>query len=516
MRHHIIYTKLDDRLYHHQKTSPLDNPRLVHFNHALADALGFDAADKTLDWQAIIGADFTAFTPEFTPLAMVYAGHQFGHWAGQLGDGRGVLLTQILDKNNKLTDLHLKGAGLTPFSRMGDGRAMIGSSVREYLGSHALNVLGVPSSNALGLVVSDTLIRRHQAVPAAALLRTSDCHVRLGHFEWIMAYAPDLLPTFTQFCMAHYFDPDEHHQNEINHQSDSHQTNTKHQNPPTIEQFLRQVCRRTARMIADWQLVGFIHGVMNTDNLNITGSTLDFGPFAMMERFTPSWIANHSDDYGRYTYQNQPQIGAWNLQLWLRLFTSLGVHTHTVQACLDEYERTLRTHYEAGLCQKLGLAYDDNAIALAYDFLDLLKNYELDYTNSFRALIAVAYDSTDNSTDKSAHLHETNLLTTLEQEIARFGAHEQRTWQAWRTRYQKHLQTHATQAIAIMQRTNPVYVLRNPMAQNAIIALENGDTSELERIFTLLSTPFNVQDIATADDTTPTHRLEMTPVSCMS
>ncbi|MEJ6070175.1 protein adenylyltransferase SelO family protein, partial [Psychrobacter sp. 16-Bac2893] len=220
-------------------------------------------------WVEILGGQYVP--AEFQPLSMAYAGHQFGQWAGQLGDGRGLLMAQVLDKNNQLQDIHLKGAGLTPYSRMGDGRAVLRSTIREYLCGHALTQLGIASSNALGFVVSDTKVRRERIEAGAALMRVADSHIRLGHVEWIASFAPDLLAEFTDYMIDTYY------------------PECRDSDKPVLA-FLQAVVELTARMIADWQLIGFAHGVMNTDNLSITGSTLDFGPFGFMERFNPAWI----------------------------------------------------------------------------------------------------------------------------------------------------------------------------------------------------------------------------------
>lgn len=473
------YANLDPSLYHKQPATPLDNPTLVHFNHALHDIINPDG--EKLDWQAIIAGDNQAFGQHFDPLAMVYAGHQFGQWAGQLGDGRGLLLAQVLDKHGQLTDLHLKGAGLTPFSRMGDGRAMTDSTIREYLCGHALTHLGIKSSQALGMVISDTVIYRHTAHQAAALLRVSDCHVRLGSLEWVAAYASHLLPEFVHYMIDTYY---------------AHLTGL----PDAIEQFTTEVCKRTGAMIAHWQLAGFVHGVMNTDNLNITGSTLDFGPFGMMEQFDPTWACNHSDTYGRYSYQNQPTIGAWNLQMWLMNFDTLMNRNHMVNA-LKAYESTLMNVYEQGLCDKLGLARCDEHLHLAYQWLDLMRVCQLDYTNSFRSLIAL------HASDQ----HEQRLLDVMNDQIATHAQTD--AWQTWQHAY---LQATDSDSLPKLRKHNPAYVLRNAMAQKVINATHQNDHSELERVFTLLSNPYQVQDIACDDDHHCTPITQMPAVSCTS
>ena len=490
MRYHNTYKNLDPRLYTRQLPTPLDNPRAGHFNFQVAEQLGWsDDADLMARWVEILGGDY--IPSEFAPLSMAYAGHQFGQWAGQLGDGRGLLMAQVLDKSNQLKDLHLKGSGLTPYSRMGDGRAVLRSTIREYLCGHALTQLGIASSNALGFIVSDTPVRREKIEAGAALMRVADCHIRLGHVEWITSFAPDLLGEFTDYMIDTYY------------------PECRNSEKPVLA-FLQSVVERTARMIADWQLIGFAHGVMNTDNLSITGSTLDFGPFGFMERFNPAWINNHSDYSGRYAYQNQPAIGHWNLNIWLPHFmrlTSSGVTRASLSECLEIYEPTFMQHYQQGLCRKLALSHESNSLTLAFEFLTFLEDNSLDYTNSFRALLGlVAADS---------HPYERQLLATM---LAELSKDAKSVWQDWQMRYMSQIQTYPeAQVIAALQSNNPVYILRNAMAQRAIDAAEQGQFDEVARLFELLKTPYKVQDIATdLDSQPPKPNAPQLPISCSS
>lgn len=488
MRYQNSYAKLDPRLYHKQPPTALDNPRVGHFNPQVADQLGWSEDEELMQrWVDIVGG---RYVPEgFEPLAMAYAGHQFGQWAGQLGDGRGLLMAQVLDNNEVLQDLHLKGIGLTPYSRMGDGRAVLRSTIREYLCGHAFAQLGIPASNALGFVVSDTRVRREKMEAGAALMRVADSHVRLGHVEWIASFAPDLLGEFTDYMIDTYYPK-------------------CRDNEQPVLAFLSAVVERMARMIADWQLIGFAHGVMNTDNLSITGSTLDFGPFGFMERFNPTWINNHSDHTGRYAYQNQPAIGHWNLNVWLPHFMRLdGVTRETLADCLAPYETTFMQHYQQGLCRKLGLPHQQESLVLAFDFLTLLEDNLLDYTNSFRALLGlVAEDS---------YPYEKQLLATLTHELS---AAALSVWQDWCARYLAYIvDLTPNKVIESLQNNNPVYVLRNDMAQRAITAAEQGQFDEVHRVYNLLADPYKVQDIAIALDTVPpAPNASPRPISCSS
>lgn len=455
MQFNPLYPSLPSKLFHVQQPSPLRGAKAGHFNSALADELQWSEDDKNA-WVEICSGQRTF--PEFPSLAMVYAGHQFGQWAGQLGDGRGLLIAQILNTKGQTIDLHLKGAGPTPYSRMGDGRAVLRSVVREYLAGHALNALGVVSSHAVGFTTSTQGVQREKLELGAMLLRTSECHIRLGHFEWINQYAPELLSEFTQKCI-------EWHYPEC----------LETENP--ILSFAKKVVERTAIMIAKWQLVGFAHGVMNTDNLNITGSTLDFGPYGFMERFRPNWINNHSDYQGRYTYQNQPSIGHWNLWTWLNNLISLAKpeqkdkFKEELARCLEQFEPIFLEHYGQGLCQKMGLPhFHKDSLDCSFAFLRILQTEQLDYTQSFIR------------------------LQNKEYKALRDDCLDIRQFDEFLSQYQSIREHQDTDELdANMQKANPIYILRNHMAQRAIEAAERDDFSEVDRLFKLLNHPYTRQ-----------------------
>ncbi|WP_060466008.1 protein adenylyltransferase SelO [Acinetobacter sp. LMB-5] len=455
MQFNPLYPSLPSKLFHVQQPSPLRGAKAGHFNSALADELQWSEDDKNA-WVEICSGQRTF--PEFPSLAMVYAGHQFGQWAGQLGDGRGLLIAQILNTKGQTIDLHLKGAGPTPYSRMGDGRAVLRSVVREYLAGHALNALGVASSHAVGFTTSTQGVQREKLELGAMLLRTSECHIRLGHFEWINQYAPELLSEFTQKCI-------EWHYPEC----------LETENP--ILSFAKKVVECTAIMIAKWQLVGFAHGVMNTDNLNITGSTLDFGPYGFMERFRPNWINNHSDYQGRYTYQNQPSIGHWNLWTWLNNLIPLAEpeqkdkFKEELARCLEQFEPIFLEHYGQGLCQKMGLPhFHKDSLDCSFAFLRILQTEQLDYTQSFIR------------------------LQNKEYKALRDDCLDIRQFDEFLSQYES-IREHQDidELDANMQKANPIYILRNHMAQRAIEAAERDDFSEVDRLFKLLNHPYTRQ-----------------------
>ncbi|MEI1688959.1 YdiU family protein [Acinetobacter baumannii] len=466
MQFNPLYSSLNPKLFHIQQPSPLRGAKAGHFNLALAEELQWTDEEKQA-WVEICSGQGTF--SEFPPLAMVYAGHQFGQWAGQLGDGRGLLIAQILNKKGQTIDLHLKGAGPTPYSRMGDGRAVLRSVIREYLAGHALNALGVASSHAVGFTSSTQGVQREKLEPGAMLLRTSECHIRLGHFEWINQYAPELLAEFTQKCI------------------EWHYPECQQEEQPILA-FAKAVIRNTAIMIAKWQLVGFAHGVMNTDNLNITGSTLDFGPYGFMERFRPNWINNHSDYQGRYTYQNQPSIAHWNLWTWLNNLIPLAEPEQKEQfkeklaACLEEFEPTFIEHYTTGLCQKMGLPhFHKDSTECGLSFLRILQAEQLDYTQSFIR------------------------LQNKEYKALRDDCLDIRQFDAFLTQYQNIREYQDIDELDVnMQQVNPIYILRNHMAQRAIEAAERDDFSEVDRLFKLLNHPYTRQpDLEKPEDLGP-------------
>lgn len=501
MKIHNSYATLDPRLYHKQPPTPLINPQAGHFNPQVAQQIGW-ADDNYLmqHWVAILGGEIVPDGSE--PLAMAYAGHQFGQWAGQLGDGRGLLMAQVLDENNQLTDLHLKGAGLTPYSRMGDGRAVIRSVVREYLAGHALNALGIRSSNALGFVVSDTPVRRETRERGAALLRTADCHIRFGHFEWVANFAPDLLLYFTRYVIKTYF-------------SECFASDTP------IQDFLRQVVNKTAKTIADWQLCGFAHGVMNTDNLSITGATIDYGPYGFMERFNPMWINNHSDYNGRYVYQNQPSIGLWNLSRLITVFLRLNGEKLTdnhppelltrenLTEILDSFGEIFYNHFQQGICQKFGLPMSENNCDFALQYLEIMQLNKLDFTNSLRALVAIVAEA--QAVEPSTLPHEFNLLNELKMSLMGCDNQALSSLENWINNYRNQLND---DTLSMVMANNPVYVLRNSMAQHAIELAEKNDMSEVNRLYQLLATPYQINTLAKPSDTEPP--LADAPEICVS
>lgn len=451
------YPTLNHQLYHCQTPIPLDGePIAGHFNVELAEQLQWTTQEQSAWLDYCSGHQTFA---EFPSLAMVYAGHQFGQWAGQLGDGRGLLLAQLYDKQGNIIDLHLKGAGKTPYSRMGDGRAVLRSTIREYLAGHALTALGIASSQAIGFCTSHQRIQRDGLERGAMLLRTADCHIRFGHFEWIRQYQPELLAEFTQKCI------------------EWHYPHCLTEDVPILA-FVRDVIRNTAHLVAKWQLVGFAHGVMNTDNMNITGSTLDFGPFEFMERFRPARIHHHSDHQGRYVYQNQPAIAHWNLWAWLNTLIPLapqGISKTQFQQqlldCLEHFEDDFLDAYQQGLAQKMGLPdFHVDSWDCGLAFLNILKQEQLDYSQSFILLQQQRFD------DLCQQCLDIRAFDDFKQQYDNIREHQD-----------------INTLNQTMQQVNPYYILRKHQLQTAIEQAEQLDFSEVERLFELVKNPYQAK-----------------------
>src|SRR5471030_1416486 len=311
-------------------------PRLIHANPNAAALIDLDpAAFRDPKFTDV----FSGHVPleGFSPLAMVYSGHQFGVWAGQLGDGRALLIGQVRNTRGELWDIQLKGAGKTPYSRFGDGRAVMRSTIREYLASEALAALGIPTSRALAIVATGEMVRRETLEPGAVLTRLAQSHVRFGHFEHFFHRGQhDQVRRLADHVIGEYF-PD---------LMGDHAA------------WFGEVVKRTAELMAAWQAVGFAHGVMNTDNMSILGLTLDYGPFGFLDAYVPGFICNHTDEGGRYAFDNQPAIAHWNLRALAFALSSLIPMDRLVSA-LDAYEGQYRARCRALMRAKLGLVRDD-------------------------------------------------------------------------------------------------------------------------------------------------------------
>src|SRR5450830_58004 len=362
------FAHLPPAFYTHLQPTPLRAPYLVGVSEDAAALIGIDPA--SVQESSFIDL-FTGNTiaPGSKPLAAVYSGHQFGNWAGQLGDGRAILLGDLPAVDGTRIELQLKGAGQTPYSRMGDGRAVLRSSIREFLCSEAMAALGIPTSRALSIMGSQQGIMRETVETAAVVTRMAPSFVRFGSFEhWFYRKKPDELKILADYVIDGFYP-------HLRAASNPYQA------------LLAEVCVRTAHMIAQWQAVGFMHGVMNTDNMSILGLTLDYGPFGFMEAFDAEHICNHTDQQGRYSYGNQPQVGHWNCYALGQALLPLIGEVALAQAALDSYQPAFAAKMSELLHAKLGLlTLQDDDTQLFDAMFALMQANHVDFTNFFRAL----------------------------------------------------------------------------------------------------------------------------------
>ncbi len=469
----------------------LARPRWVAWSNELASDMGWPDGwrhDESL--QVFTG---NAVWPGMSPLATVYSGHQFGVWAGQLGDGRALLLGE-LDTAMGPLEFQLKGAGQTPYSRRADGRAVLRSSIREFLCSEAMHGLGIPTTRALCLTASPQPVMREGVETAAVVTRVAPSFIRFGHFEHFAhsgaAGHLDVLRGLVDYVITHHY-PD---------LADA---------PNRALALLQKAVDSTADLMAAWQSVGFCHGVMNTDNMSILGLTIDYGPFGFLDGFDPQHICNHSDSEGRYSWQNQPQIGYWNLRALatalVPLIPELAEDDQLIIDVLKSYEHRFPLSMRARWRAKLGLqVLDPEDGQLAVDLLSLMAEHRADFTITFRRLC-----------DYRADLSPSDPVNAPVRDL--FLNRE--GFDDWARRYTVRLRAEGSvdaERRERMRRVNPVYVLRNYMAENAIDKARKGDDSEVRRLHALLQNPFDEQPGCEADAGFPPDWAKGISVSCSS
>lgn len=459
------YASLGQDFGQHLDPTPLQEGRLLHGNEALARTLGLDNA--TL-------ADLACGTATGTrqPFAMVYAGHQFGGYSPRLGDGRGLLLGEC-QTGQGLLDLHLKGAGLTPYSRFGDGRAVLRSCIREYLASLALRGLGMASTQALAIATSREPVAREKTEPRATLIRVSPCHVRFGHFEYFFyRNDTDNLAELIHYCARRYLQLDD---------DSTHQARA----------LLQLATDSSAHMIAHWQAMGFAHGVMNTDNMSLIGETFDFGPYGFLDDFEPGFICNHSDHHGRYAFDRQPAIGLWNLNALAHALSPF-IAVDDIRASLGGYEARLQNRYFELMAGRLGLTAGPAIQPVLTGLLGLLQSTGADYHGCLRAL-AEAPDQLPAALAKAPGASQwLQDFTALSRDYA------------------------VPDQQAAMCAANPVYSLRNHLAQRVISAAEQSDDAPLGEFAALLARPFTPQADREAWAQAPAAAEKHLPISCSS
>ncbi len=451
------FARLGENFYTRLQPQALPQPYWISRNQAVARELGLQ--DSWFESQDTLNAlTGSGVLPGSEPLASVYSGHQFGQWAGQLGDGRAILLGELQTPSGS-HEIQLKGAGKTPYSRMGDGRAVLRSSIREYLCSEAMHGLGIPTTRALALTGSDAKVLREEIETAAVVTRTAPSFIRFGHFEHfsyndmhveLKALADFVIDNLYPACRAAT-------------------------NPYAA--LLEAVSERTAHLMAAWQSVGFCHGVMNTDNMSILGLTIDYGPFQFLDAFDPTHICNHSDTHGRYAYNKQPNIAYWNLFCLGQALLPLIGEQELALAALEPYKAIFPAALEAKMLAKLGLTESnpDNK-ALIESTFKLLAANKVDYTIFWRMLCSF--------TPNSGH------------EALRDLFFDRESFNAWVLHYSELL---APESIGLepdfraklMRKSNPKYVLRNHLGEQAIRAAKLKDFAPLIDLLEVLQTPFD-------------------------
>jgi uncharacterized protein YdiU (UPF0061 family) len=456
------YAALPDSFFARVAPTPVAAPRLVKLNRPLAIELGLDPDQlETAEGAEILAGKTVPAGAD--PIAMAYAGHQFGYFVPQLGDGRAILLGEVVDINGVRRDIQLKGSGPTPFSRRGDGRAALGPVLREYIVSEAMHALGIPTTRALAAVVTGEQVYRETALPGAVLTRVATSHIRVGTFQYFAARRDiDAIRRLADHVIArHYY---------------AEVADTER----PYHALLEAVIGRQAALVARWLSVGFIHGVMNTDNSSISGETIDYGPCAFMDAYDPAAVFSSIDEMGRYAFANQPRIALWNLtrlaECLLPLFSDDQAKAiKDAEAALDGFADAFTTAYQTGLRRKLGLftaQADDPALAQA--LLETMTAGQADFTLTFRRLSEAAGDGNDAP------------VRALFQDPTGFDEWVGR----WRQRLAQEPQTPAERRTA-MQAANPARIPRNHRIEAVIsAAVRNDDFGPFEELLAALAQPY--------------------------
>ncbi|MXN66296.1 YdiU family protein [Stappia sp. GBMRC 2046] len=459
------YAGLPERFYARLSPTAVTEPQLIRLNDSLARELGLDPAVL----KSPAGVEMLAgnrVAEGSTPIAMAYAGHQFGTFVPQLGDGRAILLGEIVAADGARYDIQLKGSGRTPFSRGGDGRAWIGPVLREYIVSEAMHALGLPTTRALSAVKTGDRIMRETLLPGAILTRVAKSHIRVGTFEYFAARRDEeALRALADYAIARHYP----------HAKDA-------ANP--YRAFLDAVVEAQARLVARWMHVGFIHGVMNTDNTSISGETIDYGPCAFMDTYHPGKVFSSIDQMGRYAYANQPRIAYWNLsRLAQAMLPILGKNEEeavaTAQEAIDAFPDIYETAWLEGMRAKLGLSTArEEDRQLAYDLFEAMANAETDFTLTFRALSSLG---AGDGTADDALRDLPGQKSALDEWIAR-----------WRARL-GHESAGEDERKALMRSVNPAFIPRNHRVEEAIAAAMSDDYGPFERLLAVLSDPYSDQ-----------------------
>jgi uncharacterized protein YdiU (UPF0061 family) len=469
------FAGLGERFFELRTPSGLEGARLVAASRDAAALIDLRESELTRD-EFIRIAGGTAILRGMQPLSALYGGHQFGVWAGQLGDGRAITLGEITNTRGEPWEIQLKGAGQTAYSRFADGRAVLRSTIREFLCSEAMDALGIPTTRALAMVASDEQVIRESIETAAILVRLAPSFVRFGSFEIFAARGEhDAIRILADFVIDRFYP-------ECGTGDDRY------------ARFFEAVLKRTARLMAAWQSVGFMHGVMNTDNFSILGLTLDYGPYGFMEGYEPGFICNHTDHSGRYAFDQQPGVGLWNCYALANAITSL-VQPAELEKIITAYVPTLRAAFLERSRAKLGLAHEhDEDDALGQDLRSAMASAKSDFTRTFRMLADIRTAGESASDGGLARAHREAL------HLALGGTEDAATWI---DRYERRLEREtrpAHERAAAMNAVNPRIVLRNHLAQEAIEASQAGDDEPVRRLLAALRNPYSDDPAVAAYD----------------
>ncbi|MGJ8528554.1 protein adenylyltransferase SelO [Maritalea sp.] len=450
------YAQLPERFYTKQPATPVSSPNWIAFNQNLATELQLDcdvlSGEKGLE---ILSGNMVAH--DTTPLAMAYSGHQFGNWNPQMGDGRALLLGDVQNKVGQHFDVQLKGSGPTAYSRNGDGRAALGPVLREYVLSEAMHALGVPTTRALAAVTTGEIVRREKPLPGAIITRVAKSFVRVGTFQFFVARDDkEGLEKLADFSI-------ERHAPDIN-------------GPDKYVKFLDRVVSSQAELIAKWQLLGFIHGVMNTDNMSVAGETIDYGPCAFMDEYDPATVFSSIDQFARYAYQNQPRIARWNLGVLAQSMLPIlnedeEKALEIAQASIDQFAPQFDAAFRTGMLSKIGIKTEqDSDFELAVELLNVMKEARADYTNTFRALSRLNL--------KNPEIGAAQLPLT-----------------EWINNWLRHTDGGDRVDQELMRSVNPAFIPRNHRVQAVIDAATEGDFTLFEELMSVLKTPYQDQPV---------------------
>ncbi|WP_293981444.1 YdiU family protein [uncultured Clostridium sp.] len=452
------YINLPEIFYSKQYPDEVPSPDIVMFNDSLAEELGLDVEFlKSSSGTGVLSGN--KILEDSTPIAQAYAGHQFGYFT-MLGDGRAVLLGEFLSKSGERFDLQLKGSGVTPYSRGGDGKASLGPMLREYIISEAMNALGIKTTRSLAVTKTGESVIREEILKGAVLSRISSSHIRVGTFQYAANFgSTDDVKALADYTLERHFKKDGYGDN------------------PYLY-LLKEVIKRQAELIAQWQLVGFIHGVMNTDNMSICGETIDYGPCAFMDTYNPNTVFSSIDRNGRYAYGNQPKIGVWNLARFAETLLPLlnedsDECVKIAESILGEFNKLYFSNWYSGMRKKLGLFNEEeNDKNLINDLLNIMKNEHEDYTNTFYYLT-------------TGHVEKLKM----------FKSEKFKSWhKSWKDRLEK--QDNSKEDVRnLMEKSNPALIPRNHRVEEALESAVNGDYSVFNSLLDALKKPYDYSNV---------------------